>query len=315
LYLPNLVIPQFRDIGRFLNGDLRVGKESVSMGLRFPGIWRFTPPPDGSYINCEIPDTAIREFIDIIDKVSGQGQRWHILEHFKSFFGTSSRSSSESWAESDLRSAMEHAAKNAPLFIEAFVNACDSLKTSGEGWFAPDATFINPVLAKHHIGYEIRPPDLVARDLGSTPIPVAVATPTIAETAKDVIETSLIRSEELLSEGRPREAVQEILWLLETVATAFRGLETESGKVEGKYFNHIVRDLRSKHPDSTLERVLDWVTMMHGYLSSPKGGGVRHGIDLNGGIALDLNEARLFCNLTRSYISFLIMEHESVCRS
>ncbi|HBA71181.1 MAG TPA: hypothetical protein DER40_10185 [Geobacter sp.] len=265
-------------------------------------------------MNCEIPNSAVWEFIDIVDKISGQGQRWYVLEHFKSHFGNSSRSSTESWAESDLRSAMTNAAMNAPLFIEAFVNACDSLKSNGEGWFAPDAALINTVLAKHKIGYEIRPPDLVARELGSTPIPVTIATPTIAEMAKEMIERSLSRSEELLSEGRPREAVQEILWLLETVATAFRGLETESGKVEGKYFNHIVRDLRAKHPGSTLERILDWATAMHGYLSSPKGGGVRHGIDLNGGIALDLNEARLFCNLTRSYISFLIMEHENVGR-
>jgi hypothetical protein len=51
---------------------------------------------------------------------------------------------------------------------------------------------------------------------------------------------------------------------------------------------------------------------MHGYLSSPTGGGVRHGIDLAGGVDLDPSAARLFCNLTRSYISFLIMEHESL---
>lgn len=134
----------------------------------------------------------------------------------------------------------------------------------------------------------------------------------MAEKAKAVIEKSLNRSEELLTERRSREAVQEILWLLETVSTAFRGLETESGKVEGKYFNHIVRDLRSHHPGTTLERILDWINMMHGYLSSPKGGGVRHGIDLRDGVALDFNEARLFCNLTRSYILFLLTQHESI---
>jgi hypothetical protein len=49
---------------------------------------------------------------------------------------------------------------------------------------------------------------------------------------------------------------------------------------------------------------------LHGYLSSPTGGGVRHGVDLRDGLALHINEARLYCNLIRSYITFLIGEHE-----
>lgn len=59
---------------------------------------------------------------------------------------------------------------------------------------------------------------------------------------------------------------------------------------------------------STLERVLEWVTNVHGYLSSPTGGGVRHGLDLNAGVLIGANEARLFCNLIRSYISYLLSE-------
>ena len=49
---------------------------------------------------------------------------------------------------------------------------------------------------------------------------------------------------------------------------------------------------------------------MHGYLSAPAGGGVRHGLDLSRGVAITHSEARLFCNLVRSYLSFLIAEHE-----
>jgi hypothetical protein len=30
-----------------------------------------------------------------------------------------------------------------------------------------------------------------------------------------------------------------------------------------------------------LNQVLGWMTALHGYLSSPTGGGVRHGLDLN----------------------------------
>jgi hypothetical protein len=59
---------------------------------------------------------------------------------------------------------------------------------------------------------------------------------------------------------------------------------------------------------------LDWTTSLHGYLSSPTGGGVRHGIDLKSGVAIDPTEARLFCNLIRSYFGFLIAQHEQFTR-
>ena len=53
---------------------------------------------------------------------------------------------------------------------------------------------------------------------------------------------------------------------------------------------------------------------LHGYLSSPTGGGVRHGVDLNEGLELGITEARLYCNLIRSYLTFLIAEHERLQR-
>ncbi len=42
----------------------------------------------------------------------------------------------------------------------------------------------------------------------------------------------------------------------------------------------------------------------------PTGGGVRHGVDLKEGLALGIEEARLYCNLIRSYLTFLMAEHE-----
>ncbi|QWP76100.1 hypothetical protein J5226_21290 [Lysobacter sp. K5869] len=280
------------------------------MGLRFPGSWRFQPPADGQYIYSAIPPEAVLEFVDIIDRISGQGDRWEMLEHFKTHFGIDSRSSNEGWAESDLRHAMTLGSNTAPLFIERFFNACQEIQA--QGLFAPDASGINVVLAKHNIGYEIRPPDLLPRDLTTIAIPVKVEAPTMAEQAKSTIEASLARSEVLLLEGRGREAVQEVVWLLETVSTALRGVETESGKIEGKYFNTIIRDLRNKRPGTTLDQILNWVTTMHGYLSSPTGGGVRHGMDLSSNVAIDPQQARLFCNLTRSYIQFFLAEHQSL---
>jgi hypothetical protein len=98
--------------------------------------------------------------------------------------------------------------------------------------------------------------------------------------AQDLIQQSLKQSELLLAEGRYRQAVQGILWLLKTVSTAFHGLDTGAGTVQGKYFNKIAEDLRKHHKGKILDQVLAWVAMLHGYLSSPTGGGIRHGTDL-----------------------------------
>lgn len=284
------------------------------MGLKFPGAWRFTPPADGHFINAQMPSGAVADFRDLIEKIRTDLSPWATMEHFKHAFGARSTSSSESWAYSDLITASDSAAENAPLFIESFYDACEDLRGKPGELFVPDVTVINAVLARHTVGYLVQPPNLIALELAGPSIPVAPPPPSLSESAREVLEKSLKRSDELLREGHLRESVQEILWLLETVTTAFRGVETESGKIEGKYFNRIVRELRSNHPGTTLDRVLDWITNMHGYLSAPGGGGVRHGVDLKSGVDLDANEARLFCNLARSYISFLIIEHETLCR-
>ena len=288
------------------------------MSLKFEGAWRFTPPADGSFLNRAIPREAVEEFIGLVHRVATQGDRQEVLEHFKGHFCQASGSShywssSTSWAETDLWQYAEHASQNAPLFIEAFYDACDSFRRGGEDRFAPDVAMINEVLKRHGIGYEIRPPRLVHRGSEAPLVPVSEP-PTLAESAIEVLQTSLRRSEELLTGGRGREAVQESLWLIESVTTAFRGLDTGTNTIEGRYFNQIARELRQSKPGSCLDRVLDWMTNLHGYLSSPTGGGVRHGLDLSRGVAIDDNEARLFCNLIRSYLHFLLVQHERLAR-
>ena len=49
------------------------------------------------------------------------------------------------------------------------------------------------------------------------------------------------RAEELLNERRPREAVQEMLWILESITTVFRGVKLPTGPVQGREFNEIAR--------------------------------------------------------------------------
>lgn len=276
--------------------------------LKFNNAWRFHPP-------AGMDDRVVYEFSDLIGKIAAQGDLQEILEHFKQYFAgaagtTSSWSSSASWAETDLLKYMSSAAKNAPLFIAAFYDACETLRATNADFYMPDAPMINGILAKHGVEFEVRPPNLVARDSLAMAIPVPARVPSLDEQAQEVIQLSLRQSEQLLSEGRDRQAVQEILWLLETVSTAFQGLDTGTGTIQGRYFNKIADDLRRQHKGKTLEQVLDWVKTLHGYLSSPTGGGVRHGTDLKVGLAIQTSEARLFCNLIRSYITFLLAEHE-----
>lgn len=281
--------------------------------LKFKGAWRFDSPG-------RIAEGVPAEFSRLIGKVASQGDsRQSILEHFKSYFAsaagtTSSWSSSTSWAESDLDSYMSDAAANAPMFIEAFYDACESLQRAHPDYAVPDADMINRALAKHNAGYQIQPPDLISQNAHEV-IQVTEEPSTLDEQAQEIIQLSLKQSEQLLSEGRDRQAVQEILWLLETVSTAFQGLDTGAGTVQGKYFNKIAEDLRKHHKGKILEQVLAWVTTLHGYLSSPTGGGIRHGTDLKAGIIIQPNEARLFCNLIRSYISYLMAEHARLTKS
>ena len=285
------------------------------MVLKFPAQWRFRPPRDGQRNIENIPGEAVHEFLGLIRKTATQGDYQGYIEHFKRFFCAANgnpyyRSSSSSWAETDLDSEIFTAADNAPLFPEAFFDACESIRNRPGDLFAPDTYMINEICCKYNLGFEIRPPHLILRDADAIVVPVPESPPSLAEKAREILQGSLQRSESLLEDGHGREAVQETLWLLETVGTAFRGLDTGTGTVGGKYFNQIVKELRQLYAGKTLDRVLEWVTTLHGYLSSPKGGGVRHGLDVKEGLEMSLNEARLFCNLIRSYLSFLLSEHE-----
>lgn len=269
--------------------------------LKFDPAWRFSSPGPA-------PATLSRAFYDFIEKIGSQGNTWGIVERFKEAFGGSGNSSSLSWAWSDMDSAMRRAEENAPLFIEAFYTVC--MECADDGLGVPDVAMINRVLAEHGAGYRIEPPHLVATNPLAPPISVPDAAPSLDAQARELIEASLEESNRLLGEGKSRQAVSEILWLLESVATVFRGTGTSDGTVQGKYFNKIIGEMRSRNRGTAQEQILDWMTKLHGYLSSPTGGGVRHGMDLKAGVAIQQNEARLYCNLIRSYITYLIEEHE-----
>jgi hypothetical protein len=196
--------------------------------------------------------------------------------------------------------------------VYSFYGACVSL--ASDDIHTPGAEMINQILAKHDAGYKIELPDLVVlRE--QTSIAVEVLPPSLSDQAQNIIQQSLQQSQEYLTAGQYRQAVQEILWLLETVSTLFQGLTIGTDTIEGKYFNTIADELRTHQKGTTLERSLAWAKTLHGYLSSPTGGGVRHGANLRADFSMQENEARLFCNLIRSYISFLLAEHVRLTRS
>jgi hypothetical protein len=259
-----------------------------------------------------LPPKAVSEFDDLIGKIAAQGDRRDLFEHFKGYFcgaigAAHFWSSNESWAYTDLLKYMEEAARNPALFVEAFYDACEALR--GEAKYEiPGVDVMNEVLREHEVHLEIRPPRLVRLESVAR-VPAPEPPPTLAEGASAIIRQSMQRAEDLLGENRPREAVQEMLWILESIATAFRGASLTTGTVQGRYFNEIARELRAASRGTTLERVIDWSTQLHGYLSSPTGGGVRHGLDLKSGTAISLEEGRLFCNLILSYVTYLMAEH------
>jgi hypothetical protein len=268
--------------------------------------WRFSSPG-------AVGGDVREEFSVLIKKIAAQhGDRKFVFEHYKTFFAdaagrTSYVSSNLDWAESDLKAYMSDAAQNAPLFLEAFYDANLALARRYPQLVVPPITLVNHILGKNGAGYELSPPDLLSHNV-SSPVEVVAEMPSLDAQAQEIIQRSLKQSEQYLSTGQARQAVQEILWLLETVSTAFQGLDVGQRTVQGKYFNKIASDLRRQHKGKTLDQVLGWMTALHGYLSSPTGGGVRHGATFDYSEMLP-HEGRLFCNLIRSYINFLVAEH------
>lgn len=240
-----------------------------------------------------------------------------ILEHFKARFCAAANtdcwlSTNERFASDDLDRGMERAAANAPVFIEAFWDACEELRARHPAMVIPDAGRINRILAGADAGYQLDHPMLIVTRV-HIPITVPDAPPSLDIQAQALLNESLDASQRSLSEGNVRQAVQEVLWLLETVSTAFRSQEIVDGTIHGRYFNKIIGESRQRGRGHQ-EQILQWMMTLHGYLSSPTGGGVRHGVDLKEGLALGIDEARLYCNLIRSYLTFLIAAHERLSR-
>jgi hypothetical protein len=120
-----------------------------------------------------IPTEVVNDVYDLITTMASQAESFQdVLEDFKNRFAGGQDthwSSSASWAQTDLRNYMSEAADNAPKFIAAFVDGCLSITKSGGA--APDTDFINELLAKHNVGYQVDGDTIVS----SVPIATASA--------------------------------------------------------------------------------------------------------------------------------------------
>ena len=195
------------------------------MPLVFDASWRFEAPPG------KVPYELMNEFSTLIVRIATHRPGQSTLEHFKSYFAadagtTSARSSDVGWAQSDLNSYMQQASLNVPLFIEAFFDGCEAFRRQGVA--VPDVRLINRLIAESEVPYRIDPPELVFTGQEVAPVAVQNATPSLDKQALEVLHNAISTSEQMLAEGKGRQAVQEILWVLETIATAFRGLDTDT---------------------------------------------------------------------------------------
>ncbi|WP_148215178.1 MULTISPECIES: hypothetical protein [Acidobacterium] len=223
-------------------------------------------------------------------------------------------STNASFAEQDGREYLVDAARNSPLFIEAFYDSWTDLMSENPAHIPQIVPTLNRILSAHGIGFRLNPPNLETLGEPAPLVEVVIPAATLEGRASEVIRTSLDRAAEYLERGDDRAAVMESLWLLDSVTTIFSGLALPAGDVNGVYFKTIVGDLRRLQSGRTLSYAARWMETLYGYLSAPGGGQIRHGMNLSNEIQLNRNDARLYCNLIRSYIEYLLGEHERLTR-
>ena len=111
--------------------------------------WRFKSPGP-------ITRDVIDDFQGLNVTIAEQGDFQSVIEHFKDRFsyGRSTTWSSDSgWSVTDMLSYMHDASENAPRFIAAVVDGCESQAEKGKD--VPDIDIVNEILAKHETGYQV----------------------------------------------------------------------------------------------------------------------------------------------------------------
>lgn len=284
------------------------------MGLTFDFAWELMPPQDSNYINSKIPADALEEFFVMLTRSANRsGDAEEVYYIIRAGFSEAMgqpvyRSSSLYFAPHDAKSAMEHAAENAPIFISALYSVCEQIRQQFEAK-APDVPVINRMLEVHRLGYVISPPNLILREQVEV---IPIQSSTVLERAQAQFRHAIDRSKVLLEEEKGDEAVAQIWWLLESIMLLFAGRELNGQQISGMYFNEVAKSLRRAAGDAAMMGAVSrWLEALQSYLSGPSEAGIRHGRHLHME-GLKKHEAELLCNLTRSYVSYLLTEYESL---
>jgi hypothetical protein len=119
-----------------------------------------------------LPGEAVQALRELINIIAGQGGAKQIYEHFKRHFAPAAGreyvgSSDEGWASTDLSSDMEAAAADAPVFLSAFYDAIESLRSS-ERYDLPTVEDVNDRLRVTRAGFELEPPNIVTHSVAVT---------------------------------------------------------------------------------------------------------------------------------------------------
>ncbi|MFO0068694.1 MAG: serine/threonine-protein kinase [Alphaproteobacteria bacterium] len=92
-------------------------------------------------------------------KKIAKGQNGHaVYQTFKEHFGVSTNSSSLSWAEEDMATALNKAADNAVVYVAQYWAAVEEVASMGLP--VPEPRILNTIFAKHNIPVRIEPPEL-----------------------------------------------------------------------------------------------------------------------------------------------------------
>ena len=110
----------------------------------------YDPSFDDGWQYGPLTSETLNEFKSIIAAIKRKTDKtWEVLELFKTAFGNTASSSSESWAESDLNRCMEASISNPALFVVSFCNGLENLNKSG--FQVPGYDKVNSILHRNAI--------------------------------------------------------------------------------------------------------------------------------------------------------------------
>ncbi len=168
---------------------------------------------------------------------------------------------------------------------------------------------MNRVLSEQNTGFVIQPPNLISQDAQEL-INVSEEPLSLDQQAQEIIQQALAQSEKLCLKDMIGQPSRKFYGFSKLSPLPFRGSILTWGPFRGNTSIRSPMIYEGSIEEVRWRRFLTGSRLYTVICPRPTGGGIRHGTDLKAGIATQPNEARLFCNLIRSYIGYLIAEHK-----